>query len=296
MKPDSQLEPRVIPEFELVYFPKKSNTCYMVGDRRYEVSSPGFIITRPGEEHAYLFDPVEATRHLFVHFTLEKQIELELELLRRAVWMTSYNTLLPAFLKNILNMAYEKNFRWQERCNRMLGVVLEELNAEFCQEEAQREPSVSICCSPQLKAVLQFIDENLDRNFKISELASFAGWTQSHLSRVVKEYTGVSPSLFIMNKRIERACQLLVYGEMTGIKEVAYALGFEDEKYFCRCFRRITGMSASEYRAAYGDARFRNLYPVGNGDTTYPLNRWFYFNALDVGSVKTSENGVDMGE
>ncbi|GMA61902.1 AraC family transcriptional regulator [Alicyclobacillus fastidiosus] len=295
VKPDSQLETRVIPEYELVYFPKRSHTRYLLGDQTYEVSAPGFIITRPGEQHAYFFDPLEATRHLFIHFTVQEQAALELELLRRAVWITSYNTLLPTLLRDIMNISYSEGFHWKVRCNRLLGVVLEELNAQLCQEEAHGQLSRPIR-SPQLKAALQFIDENLNRNFRISEVASFTGWTQSHLSRVVKEYTGLSPSLFIMNKRIERACQLLLYGELTGIKEVAYAIGFDDEQYFCRCFRRVTGMSASEYRTAYGDARFQNLYPVDDRDTAYPLNQWFYFSGSNIRLMKTSQKGVDGEE
>ena len=62
----------------------------------------------------------------------------------------------------------------------------------------------------------------------------------------MKELTGLSPIEFIRQIRIKKALRLMDDGE-TSITEVAYKTGFNDPKYFSRCFKAEMGMSPSAY-------------------------------------------------
>ena len=59
----------------------------------------------------------------------------------------------------------------------------------------------------------------------------------------------ITPLLYINKKRIEKA-QLRLVTETTPIKEIAYQLGFEDQTYFNRIFKKSTGMTPTNYRKA----------------------------------------------
>lgn len=52
---------------------------------------------------------------------------------------------------------------------------------------------------------------------------------------------------------MQRAEELIVNSKM-GLSQVAYAVGFSDPKYFSKCFKKMVGMSPSEYRTKGGAA------------------------------------------
>jgi ligand-binding sensor domain-containing protein len=65
----------------------------------------------------------------------------------------------------------------------------------------------------------------------------------------IRELVGVSPSDFLKQVRMQRACQLLAKSRLS-VAEVAYAIGFTDPKYFTKCFKKDTGMTPTEYRTS----------------------------------------------
>ena len=71
--------------------------------------------------------------------------------------------------------------------------------------------------------------------------------SSSMLYRKMKALTGLSPNRFIVDVRLKRAAQLLESQAYT-ISEVAYKVGFSDMHYFSTCFKRMFGMTPSEYK------------------------------------------------
>ena len=71
--------------------------------------------------------------------------------------------------------------------------------------------------------------------------------SRSSLYNRIKSDTGMSPSAFLNEIRLKRAVQLLEADE-TRVSEVAYSVGFNDPKYFARCFRKRFNISPSNYR------------------------------------------------
>ena len=60
----------------------------------------------------------------------------------------------------------------------------------------------------------------------------------------------MTPINYVMKKKIERA-QLKLITENTEVKEIAYQLGFENQGYFNRVFKRFTGLTPLAYRRSY---------------------------------------------
>ena len=58
--------------------------------------------------------------------------------------------------------------------------------------------------------------------------------------------TGLSPVDFVCEIRVKRAAQLIDSGEFT-FSQVAYMCGFNDPKYFTKCFKKKMGSTPSEY-------------------------------------------------
>jgi AraC family transcriptional regulator, transcriptional activator of pobA len=70
----------------------------------------------------------------------------------------------------------------------------------------------------------------------------------SHLNDTVKNVTGFSATYFIQQQLMGEAQRQLVYTSKS-IKEIAFALGFQDYKYFIRLFTKVVALSPSQFRA-----------------------------------------------
>ncbi|MEM7680807.1 MAG: AraC family transcriptional regulator [Planctomycetota bacterium] len=109
-----------------------------------------------------------------------------------------------------------------------------------------------------VQSVERTIQDNLDRDLTIEELAEAHEVSREHLTRQFRRELGVSPHHYIAEKRVREACQLLQYSNLT-IAQVIANLGFASRQTFYRTFRRVVGKTPSEYRRAIenpGSAHF----------------------------------------
>jgi AraC-like DNA-binding protein len=93
-----------------------------------------------------------------------------------------------------------------------------------------------------------FIRRNLFAQVDFHEFASSLGMSYSRFRSLFKNTTGIAPHQFVLNERIACAKRLLKNPAIE-IKTVGYKTGFRSSSYFCKCFRRKTGISPSAERA-----------------------------------------------
>ena len=100
-----------------------------------------------------------------------------------------------------------------------------------------------------INALHKFLEENMaNSELVIDDLANHVCMSRSSLNRKMHELFNLSAKDFIHAARIKHACQLLQTTDMN-TKEVAYACGFSDPKYFAKCFKSETGKTPTEYRS-----------------------------------------------
>ena len=107
------------------------------------------------------------------------------------------------------------------------------------------------CFVSDMERVIAHINKNLALDFSLDNLADVAGFEKNYFLRKFKKYTGDTPMAFILNKRIEKAKELLRFSDMS-ITQVADALGFNSIHYFSNAFYKATGVRPSEYRSYIG--------------------------------------------
>ena len=97
--------------------------------------------------------------------------------------------------------------------------------------------------------IVQFINLNYsDTGLSLKQLSLQFGMTESYLSTLIKKLAGENFSAYLEKLRIERANQLLA-GESLSIGEIAQRTGYESSTSFGRAYKRVMGISASQYRA-----------------------------------------------
>lgn len=97
------------------------------------------------------------------------------------------------------------------------------------------------------EAAIERMQNEIQKNFTLNEMASFSGFSVTHFSDLFKKKTGYSPIEYFNHLKIQKACQYLAFTTMP-IKELSAYVGIDDQYYFSRMFSRLMGLSPSEYR------------------------------------------------
>lgn len=94
---------------------------------------------------------------------------------------------------------------------------------------------------------VSYFNENYNKDISIEQYAESRGMSVSWFIRNFKKYTGMTPMQFIVSRRINNA-QLLLEQTNYSINEIAGIVGYDDQLYFSRLFRKQKGFSPSQYR------------------------------------------------
>ena len=94
---------------------------------------------------------------------------------------------------------------------------------------------------------LSVLHDNVSETVSLQDLAQHAGLSKSHFSRVFKEQTGFSPIDYFIRLKMQHACMLLSFRQ-DSVSQIGLELGYEDPYYFSRAFRKVIGMSPTQYR------------------------------------------------
>ncbi len=99
----------------------------------------------------------------------------------------------------------------------------------------------------QLLQVLTYINDNLEQDMKLADLAALLEMSQFHFSHLFKRSIGIAPYQYLLQQRIERAKQLLKHSDQS-IMEIALICGFNSHSHLGKQFRQLTGMTPKAYR------------------------------------------------
>ena len=99
----------------------------------------------------------------------------------------------------------------------------------------------------QLQQVIEFINDRLDRNFSLAELAAIANMSPNYFAGLFKQSTGYAPHQYVIRHRIERAKKLLLDRKLA-IADIAYSLGFAHQSHLNHHFKRLVGVTPKAFR------------------------------------------------
>lgn len=97
------------------------------------------------------------------------------------------------------------------------------------------------------KLVAEFIDAHIAEKISLARLAKIAGLSRYHFARVFKQTFGVPPHRYHMERRMERAKNLLLQSTLP-VTQIALRVGFRETSSFTRAYRRYAGIAPSGCR------------------------------------------------
>jgi len=107
------------------------------------------------------------------------------------------------------------------------------------------------------RGIVEHVEEKITRDYiqplNLKEMSRTLGFDLSHVTRVFKKITGETPLHRLTRVRLQKAMQLLSGPEDIDVGTVGAMVGYGDAHYFARIFKKVTGMSPSEWRARVGE-------------------------------------------
>jgi AraC-like DNA-binding protein len=82
-----------------------------------------------------------------------------------------------------------------------------------------------------------FVEEHLSLSIRLADLSGVVGLSVPHFSRAFRISFGQPPHFYVIQRRLERACHLMLTSDIA-LSELAVVCGFNDQAHFCRLFRR----------------------------------------------------------
>ena len=104
--------------------------------------------------------------------------------------------------------------------------------------------------NPHVEQAKHFILTHITQEVTAEAVAGHVGLSQSHLSRLFRSHVGKTMHEYLVDKRVEMACQLLATADQE-IRRIAATLRFCDQSHLTQAFRKRTGMTPATYRRTY---------------------------------------------
>lgn len=139
-------------------------------------------------------------------------------------------------------MAYQNARNFQQIFKNIYLVL-----TRYIQDEQER---LNEKLSRPIEDTIRFIKENYANSISLEDAADAANVSAPYLSRIFKEKTGTGFNEYLTKVRLEESEKLLSDTNLS-IKEIAAAVGYSDEKYFSKLFKKTLGIKPTDYRRLY---------------------------------------------
>lgn len=101
--------------------------------------------------------------------------------------------------------------------------------------------------SGTVRAILGYIEASLPGTITLADLSAVFFMSEGHLCRIFRQEMGMSIMAYVKRLRVKTAERLLRESDES-VSAVALRVGIADANYFCRMFKRVTGLTPTEYR------------------------------------------------
>ncbi|MHC0614215.1 helix-turn-helix domain-containing protein [Komagataeibacter oboediens] len=131
--------------------------------------------------------------------------------------------------------------------NGLLESLTVHLLRQYADTKAKIKRRSTLLPTWKLRKVLDHMEAHLAEPFDLDCLAALYGMSRFHFSRLFRTTTGQTPSGWFMQRRVQKASEMLRKTNLS-IIEIALRIGYDSPSHFAQVFRRVTGVSPRNYR------------------------------------------------
>ena len=238
-------------EFELLYV-TNGHGRVMIGARLFPLT-PGTLYMINGED-VHSVTPNTGTEYVRTILNLPK------EYLHRLLASAKEPELLPMLLQKgavrldslaaeRVEREFEAVYNAKEHKNLLFAGALLALFSACTASASQVSPDFGGIIS----SVLSYIDQNITAKITLDDIEKHTFVSKYHVCHKFKRTVGMTPGEYILKRRLSLAKKLLS-GSDSALSEIAMSTGFGSFSYFSSSFKRLEGITPTEYRRRYRDS------------------------------------------
>lgn len=267
---------RIIDNYEIIIINK--GTVYIQQDEeKYELQEGDLLLLEPGRTHkGYAFSN-KGTSFYWMHFNCDDFSEIishEHIISKIAISKNNHyfnglnnNISIPTYAKKInldkitvlfhqLLHLSQTRYYTSQGVNYIITSLLIEITDQIISNfNIVEKDSVY---DDKLPKILEWIRIHMTQNISLKDVAYEFNFSKEYLARYFKKEMGMSMQEYINNMRISYGKQLLCNSDKN-IKEIAYMLGFVDEKYFFKLFKKYEKLTPKQFRKTYNMTFLNNI-------------------------------------
>ena len=232
---------RELVDYEL--FIITEGVLYIADSDSSHVVQKGEYFIMPPTKKQYGFKPSICSFY-WMHFTLNSfQDEESLKLPFQGVLENMERIII------LLHQLQDTSRRYQNKITSDLlctGVFMEIYNQHHLLVRKQSR-DLSSLHNQLYTAILDYVVWNSTGNIKVSQMASYFGYHEKYLSTFFKNISGISLKQYLLQEKMEHAKAELMETNKT-ISQIGYSLGFKDSHNFSNSFKKVTGLTPSDFR------------------------------------------------
>ena len=261
-------EKRTIDSFEVIYGIK--GCAYIQQDAEQYAVTPGqALLLLPGHPHRGYRESEEEVSFYWMHFRCADGFEL---LADKAAQSLLYPLASNAYLNSASSSVLIPGFFKPAESERLVILIKQLLHCANSQKSMaltnhylltlilmELSQQAISTLPPQggydktfrkFAEMNEWLRVNIGKEFTVEEIAVKFNFNKDYLCRLFKKHTGMPLIKYINGLKIAKAKELLCCSALS-VKEIAYTLGYKDEKYFMKLFKSFENLTPSAYRSSY---------------------------------------------
>ena len=233
-----------------IFWMERGEASWWNGGERHHVAAGQVYINRPGELHGSVGPALGPCSYYFLQLRPGDGLKLpamDCEAARRVFEVLQAPRPRCFTVTGDILSCWQSIFHEAREPGPLSGTVVRaqlHLLLTMLVREAQLQQAP--LRSAAIRRALQFMAANLENDFSTVELAAAAGLSPSHFRARFRAETGYTPQSFLTRLRVESAKDMLAGGECS-VGEIGRRLGFRSSQYFATVFKKLEGVSPTEF-------------------------------------------------
>lgn len=239
-----------------IILPDGGESIYQLPDKIYRVK-PGEILILPSGCMHSLTEPPETRRHLLLFepnpLTNLRDMPPIREMMQRPIYLQEDSELRKEardLLDQVVTCYFQRESMWNTQCYSYLLQLYALLGRHYLEAASPQRSTQNRIDPAIMNSTITYINEHCMHELSLEDVAQFAGFSKYYFSRIFKQFSGLSFSDYLTQKRLNVAVDLLVRTNQP-IREIALSSGFGSTATFNRIFREHKSCTPSQYRAIY---------------------------------------------
>lgn len=230
----------------LIHHIIRGKGSYTIEGRAYYLGAGDTFLLFPGVESCYRADEKDPWEYAWVGFAGNDAYSMiaNTEFSKENPVLNQSEISSELFQK--IRAVYEANGNTFRDAVSMTGALYSLMGFLMKHSAGKEQPK-----NPQIHYVeraMQYIAEQYSYPITVEDVAVYTGVSRSYLFRLFREKMKQSPKEYLLEYRIRQACQLLNQTDLP-VRSIAHSVGFEDNLYFSKVFRKYKSCTPSEYRS-----------------------------------------------